>query len=538
MADTRQNNTGHLAGNLLIGFAEERGTHGEVQAVNPRTGHALRPTYGLGGDEHVERAAILAWKAFPAFRETSLISRASFLEQIAANIESLGDSLIERIVAETGIPAARAEAERTRTLGQLRLFAKVVREGSWIGVRIDEAMPERAPLPRPDIRQRAIPLGPVAVFAASNFPLAFSVAGGDTASAFAAGAPVIVKAHSAHPGTSELVGRSIQRAARQHGLPEGTFSMLYGEGESLGTALATHPRIKAVAFTGSRTAGLALRDAAAARREPIPVYAEMASVNPVFILPNALESRGEELGREYITSVTTGAGQLCTSPGLVFVFESPGVKSFIDSASSMVRKSAASPMLTLDIQESYARRVEELAAAEGSTLLAAGNTNLSGGTSAEPVLFETHADAFIDNPTLHQEVFGAASLVVRIRDMDQLMHVIEVLEGQLTATLQADESDYATAQMLMLQLEPKVGRIVFNGWPTGVEVCHSMVHGGPFPATSDSRATSVGTRAIERFLRPVAYQNVPDPLLPAAIDIENTLGVPRCVDGCLNRSTE
>ncbi|MCW6006232.1 aldehyde dehydrogenase (NADP(+)) [Micromonospora sp. CPCC 205371] len=524
-----------LTGAMLIGGSEVRGGKGEVRAVDPRTGQALEPVYGLGGADEVDHAAELAWAAFAGYRDTDLQRRAAFLDTIAANVEALGDVLVDRVVAETGLPRARVESERARTCAQLRLFAEVVREGSWLGVRVDPARPERTPLPRPDIRQRRIPLGPVAVFGASNFPLAFSVAGGDTASALAAGAPVIVKAHSAHPGTSELVGRAVQAAVRQHGLPEGTFSLLFGDGPGLGTDLVTHPLVRAVGFTGSRTGGLALVAAAAARPRPIPVYAEMSSVNPVFVLPAALAARGPALGAALIGSVTTGVGQLCTSPGLIFVPEGEGFTEFLDAAAAAVRAFPAAPMLTAGIHAAFTAGVQRLSTADGVTMAARGDDDDAIASAGRAGLFVTDGAAFLENPALHEEVFGAVALVVRVASDDQLGEIVERLEGQLTATVHAAPGDRERARRLLPSLELIAGRIVFNGWPTGVEVGHAMVHGGPFPATSDSRTTSVGTLAIERFLRPVSYQDVPADLLPQALADDNPLGLWRRVDGRLER---
>ncbi len=524
-----------LTGAMLIGGSEVRGGKGEIRAVDPRTGQALEPVYGLGGADEVDHAAELAWAAFASYRDIDPGHRAAFLDAIAANIEALGDVLVDRVVAETGLPPARVGSERARTCAQLRLFAKVVREGSWLGVRVDPARPDRTPLPRPDLRQRRIPLGPVAVFGASNFPLAFSVAGGDTASALAAGAPVIVKAHSAHPGTSELVGRAVQAAVRQHGLPEGTFSLLFGDGPGLGTDLVTHPRVRAVGFTGSRTGGLALAAAAAVRPRPIPVYAEMSSVNPVFVLPAALAERGAALGTALVGSMTIGVGQLCTSPGLVFVADGDGFAEFLAAATEAVRAVPAAPMLTASIHAAFNAGLERLRDAGGVTLDARGDGDDTIAAAGRAGLFVTDAATFLANPALHEEVFGAASLIVRVADDGQLAQIVERLDGQLTATVHAAAGDHEQARRLLPLLELVAGRIVFNGWPTGVEVGHAVVHGGPFPATSDSRTTSVGTLAIDRFLRPVSYQDVPVDLLPRALADDNPLGLWRRVDGRLER---
>ncbi|AIB14454.1 2,5-dioxovalerate dehydrogenase (plasmid) [Azospirillum argentinense] len=523
-----------LTGMMLIGAESHRGRNGEIHAIDPSTGAKLEPAFGGGGTAEVDRACQLAWDAFDRFRETVPEDRAVFLEAVARNILDLGDELIVRAIAESGLPRARLEGERSRTVGQLRLFAAVVREGSWIGARIDPALPERAPLPRPDLRQRRIPLGPVAVFGASNFPLAFSVAGGDTASAFAAGCPVVVKAHSAHPGTSELVGRAVQAAVAECGLPEGVFSLIFGAGSSVGTALVADPRIKAVGFTGSRRGGVALMEVAAKRPEPIPVYAEMSSINPVFLLPAALAARAEALGRGFVASLTLGAGQFCTNPGILLAVDGPDLDRFVASAVEALGGSAAPTMLTPGIHAAFDAGVAALADNAHVATLARGLDG-DGPNRCRAALFATTADAFLDDPALREEVFGAASLLIRCPDLESLRAVAERLDGQLTATLQMDAADTGAAAVLLPTLERKAGRILANGWPTGVEVCHAMVHGGPFPATSDGRTTSVGTAAIERFLRPVCYQDIPADLLPQALRDGNPLGLWRRFDGALGR---
>ncbi|MHA7065526.1 aldehyde dehydrogenase (NADP(+)) [Azospirillum argentinense] len=523
-----------LTGMMLIGAESHRGRNGEIHAIDPSTGAALEPAFGGGGAAEVDRACQLAWDAFDRFRETTPEDRAVFLEAVAHNILDLGDALIVRAMAESGLPRARLEGERGRTVGQLRLFAAVVREGSWLGARIDPALPERAPLPRPDLRQRRIPLGPVAVFGASNFPLAFSVAGGDTASAFAAGCPVVVKAHSAHPGTSELVGRAVQAAVAECGLPEGVFSLIFGAGSSVGTALVADPHIKAVGFTGSRRGGVALMEVAAKRPEPIPVYAEMSSINPVFLLPAALAARAEALGKSFVASLTLGAGQFCTNPGILLAVDGPDLDRFVASAVEALGGSAAPTMLTPGIHAAFDAGVAALAGNARVATLARGLDG-DGPNRCRAALFATTADAFLDDPALREEVFGAASLLIRCPDLESLRAVAERLDGQLTATLQMDAADTGAAAVLLPTLERKAGRILANGWPTGVEVCHAMVHGGPFPATSDGRTTSVGTAAIERFLRPVCYQDIPADLLPQALRDGNPLGLWRRVDGALDR---
>ncbi|GGF98098.1 2,5-dioxovalerate dehydrogenase [Rhodococcoides trifolii] len=525
--------TDSLTGELIIAGSFVAGTGTQIRAIDPSTGDEIDPPFGHGGDADVDAACAAAADAFDEYRSTTSEHRATFLEAIASNLEDLGDTLIQRAVRESGLPVGRITGEVGRTSGQLRLFASVLRDGGWNGARIDPAQPDRAPLPRADIRQRKIPLGPVVVFGASNFPLAFSVAGGDTASALAAGCPVIVKAHDAHPGTSELVGRAITDAVAATGMPAGTFSLLFGSGRGLGTALVTDPRIKAVGFTGSRSGGTALVAAAASRPEPIPVYAEMSSINPVFPLDAALRTRGEELGKAFVASLTLGSGQFCTNPGLVIAVDGPGLDAFTAAARDAVSESTPTTMLTPNIATSYA---DGVAALDGPATVVARGGDTQAPNACSAALFTTDAESFLASEVLQQEVFGSSSLIVRCTDTDQVRSVAAHLEGQLTATIHTDDADHDEAARLLHVLELRAGRILFNGWPTGVEVGHAMVHGGPFPATSDSRTTSVGSLAIERFLRPVAYQDVPSALLPSAIADGNPDHIWRRVDGTLSQS--
>lgn len=512
-----------LTGRLIIGSERVPGS-ATFRATNPARGAEIEPVFAIADAAHVDRASALAQQAFDGYRTTSLETRAQFLDTCAERIMALGDPLLERAGLETGLPRARLEGERGRTVGQLRLFANTVRQGDWLGVRIDPAQPERKPLPRADLRQRKIPLGPVAVFGASNFPLAFSAAGGDTASALAAGCPVIVKAHPSHPGTSELAAGAIADAAEECGLPPGVFSHLSGPSNALGAALVRDPRIKAVAFTGSRAGGTALMTLAAARPEPIPVYAEMSSINPVVLLPAALKARAEAIGGGFVLSLTMGVGQFCTNPGLVLALDGPDLDRFVAAASEALAKTAPGQMLSSNICANYARGIARLRT--HSSAVAAGEGGL--GTAA---LFQVAARDFVERSALSEEVFGPASLVVRCRDTAELMSVVEQLEGQLTATLHLDPQDHEDAARLIAVLERKAGRILVNGWPTGVEVSPAMVHGGPYPATSDSRTTSVGTLAIERFLRPVCYQDMPEGLLAPELRDGNPLALRRMLDG-------
>ncbi|GEM73471.1 aldehyde dehydrogenase (NADP(+)) [Sphingomonas aquatilis] len=518
-----------IDGALLIG-GDTRQAETRFTAVNPATGETLTPDFSSAGADAVAEACALADAAFPAFAATDPETRAAFLERIADNIVGLGDDLIVRAMAESGLPRMRLEGERGRTVGQLKLFAGVVRQGDFLDATIDPALPDRAPLPRPDLRRVNVAIGPVAVFGASNFPLAFSVAGGDTASALAAGCPVVVKGHPAHPGTGELVARAIAQAVKDSGLPAGVFSYLPGETNELGAALVRDPRIQAVGFTGSRGGGLALVRIAAEREEPIPVYAEMSSINPVVLFPAALALRGEALGKEFVASLTMGAGQFCTNPGLVLAIDGPDLDAFIASAAAAMTDAAPATMLTPGIHASFEQGVDALAGHDAVKTVARGKVG-DGVNQAVGAIFDTTAEAFLADRALSHEVFGSSSVVVRCCDMAEIARVIAGLEGQLTATLQMDAADEADAARLVPVIARRVGRILANGWPTGVEVAPAMVHGGPFPATSDGRTTSVGTLAIARYLRPVCFQNLSAALLPAAVRDANPWGIARRLDG-------
>jgi NADP-dependent aldehyde dehydrogenase len=479
----------------------------------------------------VAAATAAAAEAFGAYRATTPEARGAFLEAVAAEIEADKDAIIVEAVRESGLPEGRITGEVGRTTGQLRMFAAVVRQGDHLGVRIDPALPDRAPLPRADIRQRMVPLGPVAVFGASNFPLAFSTAGGDTASALAAGCPVVVKGHPAHPVTGTLVARAVTRAVEKAGLPAGTFSFVLG-GIETGQELVADPRITAVGFTGSRGGGLALVQAAAAREVPIPVYAEMSSINPVVVLPGALDGDVAALATAYVGSLTLGSGQFCTNPGLLFLPSGEQGDAFLRAAGEAVAGATGQTMLTPGIAEAYRTGTATLRDVAGVRVVAEGTA--AGDLAPAPQVVETSA---LERPVT-DEVFGASGVVVRYDDVADLLPRLEGLEGQLTATVHADpesEADTEAARVLLPVLELKAGRILFNGWPTGVEVGHAMVHGGPFPATSDARSTSVGSLAIERFQRPVAYQDVPAELLPEAVRDDNPWGLLRRVDGTLEQ---
>ncbi|WP_416065924.1 aldehyde dehydrogenase (NADP(+)) [Rhizobium sp. ZK1] len=504
-----------LSGDLLIGGANVRGAAATFTATNPADGSSMEPTFAGATKEQAEMAAALAWAALPVYKETTLEDRARFLEAIADGIIALGDDLILRASDETGLPRARIEGERARTVEQLRLFAKEVRDGKFQELRFDPADAERKPVAKPDLRLRNVALGPVAVFGASNFPLAFSVAGGDTASALAAGCPVVVKAHSAHPGTSALVGKAVVDAVAACGLPRGTFALLFDAGFEVGQTLVADPRIRAVGFTGSRRGGTALMKIASERKQPIPVYAEMSSINPVILYPNALRNRAPEIGRSFASALTLGAGQFCTNPGLIIAVDGAGLDAFIESASAAISETEAQTMLTGGICDAYRKGVARLSSSSSVSKVAAGRNGTS--YQAAAALFETTAAAFLRDPELQEEVFGASGLIVRCEDETELLEVIESLEGQLTIALHVDAEDIADASMIIPQLELLAGRLLVNGFGTGVEVSPAMVHGGPYPATSDGRSTSVGTLAIYRFLRPVSYQDFPAELLPESL---------------------
>ena len=519
-----------LTGQSLIAGTPTAGSAGTFTPLDPTTGQALTPEVSCLTADEVALATRAAAAAFPAYRATSPTDRAAFLEAIAEEIEGLGDELLERAHAESALPLARLQGERGRTCGQLRMFAGVVRQGDHVGVRIDPAQPDRAPLPRPDLRLRQVALGPVAVFGASNFPLAFSTAGGDTASALAAGCPVVVKAHNAHPGTAELVGRAIARAAERTGMPAGVFSLVFGLGNEVGTALVTDPHIQAVGFTGSRAGGLALVAAATRRPQPVPVFAEMSSVNPVILLEGALSGDLATLAAAYLASLTSGSGQFCTNPGLLFLPRGQRGEAFLAAVADAAREAPGQTMLTPQIRAAFAEGTQRLAAHPSVRTIAQGLAG-SGDNAPAPMVFATDLAQLATDHELTEEVFGASGLVVRFEDIHHVADYLADLEGQLTATIHATPSDYEQAAVLLPVLETRVGRILFNGWPTGVEVTHAMVHGGPFPATSDSRSTSVGSLAIERFQRPVAYQDVPAGLLPEAVRDDNPWQLRRRIDG-------
>lgn len=505
------------------------------QAVNPANGEKLQPLFYSASLEALEQAAAAAEAAFPTYQVTAGAVRASFLRKIADGLAAAGEQIVTRANLETGLPLARLNGELGRTTGQLRLFADAAEEASWVDARIDEALPDRKPLPRPDIRSMLRPLGPVAIFGASNFPLAFSVAGGDTVAALAAGCPVIVKAHPAHPGTSELVGTIIQAAVKECGLPAGIFSLLFDADTAVGAALVLDPRIKAVGFTGSSAGGRALMKLAAGRPEPIPVYAEMGSSNPVFLLPGAIRERAEAISKGIFGSFTLGSGQFCTKPGVVFVPQDAAGE-LAEEFRTATTSASSFGMLTHGIAERYAKGVKARAEAAHADLQGSADPDKSNAAVAKTAVFQTEIVKFLAEPSLAEEIFGPTTLLVRYGAASQLLEAARGLEGHLTATIHTGAGDDALAGGLLRILEGKAGRVLFNGYPTGVEVCPAMVHGGPWPATSDGRSTSVGTRAILRFAREVCWQDCPDALLPAELQRGNPLGVIRLLNGVLGRN--
>jgi len=476
----------------------------------PASGDAF--DYAVGTPAHVNAAVEAAEAAFEAYAATSRADRAAFLDRIADEIEARGPQITAIGTSESGLPAGRLEGERGRTTGQLRLFASHIRDGAHLDARHDPALPDRAPLPRPDLRMVQRPIGPVAVFGASNFPLAFSTAGGDTAAALAAGCPVVVKGHSAHPGTGEIIAEAIKAAVEATGMPAGVFSLVQGGTRDTGTALVQHPLIKAVGFTGSLAGGRALFDLCAARPEPIPFFGELGSVNPMFVLSAAAAARGAEIGTGWAGSLTMGAGQFCTNPGIAVVAAGADGDAFVAAAKAALSEVAPQVMLTDGIAAAYQKGKEQF---DGRNAVKPVMTTQSEGRTATPNLYETDAAAYLQDAALGEEVFGPLGLVIRVSGPDDMLTLARGFQGQLTVTLHMDDGDTFAAQALLPVIERKAGRLLVNGFPTGVEVCDTMVHGGPYPASTNFGATSVGTMSIRRFQRPVCYQNMPEALLPA-----------------------
>jgi len=479
--------------------------------------------------EEINQAVSLASEAFSEFRITPGVKKAAFLNAIADEILLLDEELVQTYCSETGLPEGRAKGERGRTIGQLRAFAELVQEGSWVEATIDTAIPDRTPIPKPDLRKMLVPLGPVVVFGASNFPLAYSTAGGDTAAAFAAGCPVIVKSHPMHAGTGELVASAINRAAEKTGMPNGVFSNLNSSGIEVGVQLVQHPQVKAVGFTGSIRGGRSLFDLASQRKEPIPVFAEMGSVNPVVILPEALKKRGADLAKTYAGSITLGTGQFCTNPGLLLGIKGKGLTNFIQHLSEEIVKIEPSCMLHPNIIGAYESNRQKAISQEGLSVVADYNTDVQTNYARQTVT-SVEGKTFLENTTLHQEVFGPFSMVVQCENAEQLKVIVSKLEGQLTGTLIADDNEASMFTEVIDALQNRVGRIIFNGVPTGVEVCPSMQHGGPYPASTDSRFTAVGIHSIKRWVRPFSYQDWPNNLLPDELKNENPLGILRLIN--------
>lgn len=467
--------------------------------------------FSLGTVELVNRAVEAAENAFWSYGYCSSTERAGFLRAIADEIEARGDAITEIGTRETGLPVGRLQGERGRTCGQLRLFADHIEKGDYLDKRHDPALPDRLPSPRPDIRLMQRPIGPVAVFGASNFPLAFSTAGGDTAAALAAGCPVVVKGHSAHPGTGEIIAEAIHAAIQKAGINPGVFSLVQGGNRHVGSALVTHPLIKAVGFTGSLNGGRALFDLCAQRAEPIPFFGELGSVNPMFILPEALKARAESIGDGWASSLLMGAGQFCTNPGIAIVLDNSDADGFVAATKEGLSSVGSQLMLTGGIAQAYRAGQERFQASDAVDVI---YETVSKGREANPNLYETSVERFFENPSLSEEVFGPLGLVVRVKSLEDMQKLARNLEGQLTATIHMDDADINAAKALLPVLERKAGRVLVNGFPTGVEVVDSMVHGGPYPASTNFGATSVGTMSIRRFLRPVSYQNFPAALLP------------------------
>lgn len=519
-----------------IGYALGATEGRTFQAINPAEGIPFGPVFHSASREDVARAAVLAQEAFRVYGPLPGSQRAAFLVKIAEQIEAALPVLLETTPLETGLPAGRIQMETGRTCGQLRLFATVAANGDWIGARIDPGNPSREPLPKPDLRSMLIPIGPVAVFGASNFPLAFSVAGGDTASALAAGCPVVVKAHPAHPATSAIIGEAILNAARETGMPEGVFSLLFDVGHEVGAELVKQPQIKAVGFTGSRTGGRAIMDLAANRKEPIPVFAEMSSINPLVILPEALAEKGAAIAEGLAGSITLGVGQFCTCPGLLLVPTGPAGDALVADLAHRLKSHPPGVMLTPGIAENYTQKLAAVATIPGIDLSGQGEAPEENRSAA--ALLTTTSAVFKAHPEAQDEIFGPCALVVRYVDTADLLQTLEVLEGQLTASIHATPSELENAPELIHLLAQKAGRLVFNGFPTGVEVCHAMVHGGPYPATSDGRSTSVGTSAILRFGRLISYQNFPDACLPEPLKADNPGQLTRIVNGTTQVSAQ
>jgi NADP-dependent aldehyde dehydrogenase len=524
-----------IEGKNLIGFTQSAQGERTFRGFNPRSASALDPAFHEASQSEIDRALELAAEAAVTLRSVSAEKRADFLLAIREEILALGDVLVERAAQESGLDMARLQGERDRTTNQLKLFADIVKEGSWVDARIDTPLEDRKPLPRADIRRMLRPIGPVVVFGASNFPLAFSVAGGDTTAAFAAGNPVVVKGHPAHPGTSELVAGAIAKTVKAQGLPEGTFSLLHATSPEVSIALVKHRETRAVGFTGSQKAGRALFDAAARRPDPIPVYAEMGSTNPLFVFPSAIQGKAAKLAEALFKSATISVGQMCTCPGLVFGVESEDFRSLVSGLAEYFEKGTPGTMLTPGVAKLYEERFRSAAGVETVAVHKSANGAASQRTEGQPGLIVTDAPTWLGNETLHEEIFGPATVVVRCGSAAEVMQCAEKLAGSLTAAIHGNVDELAANGGLVDLLSRKAGRLIFNGFPTGVEVGYAMHHGGPYPATTDEKFTSVGSAAILRFARPLCYQNFPEALLPPELRNANPRGIWRNIDGRLTR---
>ena len=522
----------------ILGYSYTQNTESFSQAYNPATGEKLEGKFFNANLDDINEGCLLSQKAFSSYSKLSNNTRALFIEEIASEIMNLGSDLIERCCQETGLPEQRIIGERGRTVAQLRMFSSLIRDGSWLEASIDTEEADRKPVPKPDLRRMLIPIGPVVVFAASNFPLAFSTAGGDTASALAAGNPVIVKAHSSHLGTSTLIALAIKKAAINCDMPDGVFSMFYGSGRTIGQALVKHSSIKAGGFTGSTHAGRLLFDIAANREEPIPFFAEMGSVNPTIILPEAVRNNSDKIATSLAGSINLGAGQFCTNPGLVLLIKTSGYDKFIDKLNDAVSSAEPGVMLNKNIFNSYESDKEYLLNEPGVKFLSKSKSRKNNLNVGLPTLATVEANTFLKNPKLSNEIFGPFSLLVLCSDIEELQKVIGRMEGQLTASIFTESSEVEDFRLIADILCNRVGRIIVNGVPTGVEVCDSMQHGGPYPASSDSRFTSVGTTAIKRFARPISFQSYPEEFLPDELKNSNPLNIWRIVNGSLTKKMD
>ncbi len=524
-----------IHGKNQIGYELSDSGKDQIKSISAIDNQALPGEFFVVSDEDFEEAVLLASIAFEEYKNISASDRALFLETIASEMDNNSSSIIERAEVETGLPKARLTGEMGRTTGQLKLFAKLIREGSWVEAVIDTALPDRQPLPRPDIRKYNTAIGPVAVFTASNFPLAFSTAGGDTASALAAGCPVIIKAHESHLGTNQLVADAIIAAAKKCNMPEGVFSSFNASGYSIGKKLVSHPLIKSVAFTGSYNGGKALVDLASTRKEPIPVFAEMGSVNPVILCKKKLESEAEKLAETLSGSIILGCGQFCTNPGLMLAIDGPELDVFQSKIRECMMKAQNQLMLNQGIMNNYNAKSKTLISSNNVKIIGKSSISEPSQNTGQALIATVNGKDFLGNPDLQEEVFGPFSLLVKCADMEELKAVCNSLKGQLTGSFMATNQDLHDYSELISILQNKVGRLIFNSAPTGVEVGFAMQHGGPFPASSDSRFTSVGADAIKRFVRPIAFQGMPNSLLPDELKNENPLGIIRKVNGELSK---